>query len=248
MSQPITNSHRDTKYGVRHALLHSCLLLVSLTSTYFMPISSLAHNCEPIYSTEEKINDHKYQVHRTRVNAPPDVVWSVLTDYSSAPQIFSKVLKCSIVQDLGDEKAISFKVKTLRDLVTLEYVLNIHEHYPTRIDWSRKSGAFKINEGYWNIEGIDGGKASMVTYAKFVDAGPLTNFLVTKELKYDMPIILTQVKLFAENMLQNNANPTLVIHPRNTGQKASLNEELHVVAKRSITEPDRGPQNLAARK
>ncbi|HEY9754267.1 MAG TPA: SRPBCC family protein [Oculatellaceae cyanobacterium] len=159
-------------------------------------------------SIGQEVIDHKiFQVDKIKVDASPEAVWAILTDYEDAPKVYSKVSQCHVITNDGPKKIVEFKVKVF--LMTIGYTLNVQEHYPTSIEWSRNSGAFKANEGYWRLDPADGGRNCIVTYAKFIDAGSMQYF-VNKELKTDMPVILNSVKTSAERYEQRmiRANAT----------------------------------------
>ena len=179
-------------------------------------------------TSSQEVVDHKtFQVDKVKVDAPPEAVWAVLTNYEDAPRVYSKVSTCHVVVDEGVNKQVAFKVKAFKDLVTLDYTLNIKENFPGSIEWSRRSGAFKANEGYWRMEPLDGGKTCLVTYAKFIDGGAMQYF-VNKELKTDMPIILGSVKSTAEKYHQNSLQQNIAKHQPvglNQTKKSTLTAE-----------------------
>jgi uncharacterized membrane protein len=167
--------------------------------------------------SSQEVQDHKvFQVDKVRIEAPKECVWAILTNYPDAPRVYPKVTICKVLVDEGANKIVAFKVKAFKDMVTLDYSLNIKERFPSSIEWSRHDGAFKANEGYWHINPVDDGKSCVVTYAKFVDAGGFQQFFVTKELKADMPMILASVKTSAETFYQNilHEKPKSDIHLR----------------------------------
>ena len=215
------------------------MLMVSLiTSTGLLAQKpALASTDGDITSSQEVINHKVFQVNKIKVDAPPEAVWAVLTNYEDAPRVYSKVSTCHVVQDDGAKKLVAFKVKAFKDLVTLDYTLNIQEHFPNSIEWSRNSGAFKANEGYWHMDSLDAGKKCLVTYAKFIDGGAMQYF-INKELKMDMPVILGSVKSSAEKFYQNNAHENIAKHHEGTvslTKKASLQESERVTEVTTIT-------------
>jgi hypothetical protein len=161
--------------------------------------ANAATNGNPaVQSSEETFGPHKYQVARLVVNATPAQVQSVLTDYCHTAQMFPKVKECKVVEDDGPNKKVAFTACTAANLWTFSYVLQVHET-PGYIDWHRVSGAFKLNEGFWKMEPLDGGRATLVTFAKFIDGGLLIpQALVVHELRTSMPEIMLNLKTSTE--------------------------------------------------
>jgi uncharacterized membrane protein len=155
--------------------------------------------CNGVQHCEEMIGGHKFQVSRLVINASPNQVQNVLTDYDRVTQMFCGVKKCQVLEDNGQSKKIAFTATAPGNLWTFDYVLEVKE-FPGYIEWHRVSGAFKLNEGFWKLEPLEGGHATLVTYAKFVDGGLLMpSMLVNRELKASMPQVLANLKTSAES-------------------------------------------------
>jgi uncharacterized membrane protein len=202
----IDSKRHSTIYG---AMLTTILSFSAVNSAFSIPAFASAPGAreekvgDAVQSSQEVQDNKIFQVDKVRIEAPKECVWAILTNYPDAPRVYSKVTTCKVVVDEGANKIVAFKVKAFKDMITLDYSLNIKEHFPSSIEWSRHDGAFKANEGYWHIDPVDNGKSCVVTYAKFVDAGGFQQFFVTKELKTDMPMILASVKTSAETFYQN---------------------------------------------
>jgi len=153
---------------------------------------------EIIATDEEQIGAKVFQVSRVIVKASPSQVQSVLTDYSHTSRIFDNVTKCNVISDKGDTKLIAFTIKSMGNLWTFDYILEVKEE-PGRIEWRRSSGAFKANEGFWKLEPVDGGTHTLVTYAKYMDGGMmLPKFVINKQIRDSMPVIMSSLKTTAE--------------------------------------------------
>ncbi|HEY9717291.1 MAG TPA: SRPBCC family protein [Trichormus sp.] len=149
-------------------------------------------------AVEEQIGEHKYQVSRMLIEAPLTQVQAVLTDYQQTTHMFPNVKKCHVVEDVGGLKKIAFTACAPANLWTFDYVLEVKET-PGYIEWRRLSGAFKKNEGFWKLEPMDDGRATLVTYAKFIDGGLLLpQPLVTRELRTSMPEVMANLKSSVE--------------------------------------------------
>jgi uncharacterized membrane protein len=161
--------------------------------------SPQAPTVESYSACEEQIGPRIYQVSRVVIDAAPNQVQDVITDYDHTDKVFDNVSKCKVVKESGDLKHVAFTVKTLGSLITCDYVLEI-KSTPGRIEWKRVSGAFKANEGFWKFEPTNGGRSTLVTYAKYVDGGLLApKFIVNREIRNSMPVIMANLKSTAEH-------------------------------------------------
>ena len=154
-----------------------------------------------VFQSEEQRNKKIFQVAKVLIKASPEAVYKVFTDYNHAPAIFSNLKKCKVISSVGQNKQVWFEAAAGGGLLKFEYVLEFKEHPPNSIEWHRVSGAFKTNEGDWKFEPRQNGQCTLVTYSKYVEAGfPFPQFLVRKELKDNMPTILTELKKRLENL------------------------------------------------
>ncbi len=149
-------------------------------------------------TSEEKIGNHVFEVSKIVVNAAPQDVFSVLTDYGHTAGTFQNVKKCLLVKADGTSKFVSFEVLS-SGFITFDYVVQITETYPSLIQWHRVSGAFKANEGYWKLEPLNNGTETLVTCSKFVDAGLMyPQPLVRAEIRASSRAVLGDLKSAAE--------------------------------------------------
>mgnify|MGYP001184838156 CR=1 FL=1 len=167
------------------------------------PLASTGNEA-PGYSKEitsqKKVLDGKsYHVGSVKIHSAPDEVWSILTDYDRAIAVFSNVRDIKLLESKGNVKKVRFEVASLGGLWKFNYVLALTESEPHRIKWHRHSGAFKENEGYWELLPADGGRATVVNYVKRIDGGMLMpQVLVDRELAKTMPVVLSNLKTEAE--------------------------------------------------
>lgn len=192
------------KNGGRAGLLSALIMLSFITAS--LPAEAIKHDSTVAlaghHSTrshptieQQKIGKKNYQVARVLIHSKPEIVWNALTTYDRAEVIYSNVKSLRILQDHGDQKTISFTVASMGGLWKYDYVLNISENKADkRIEWTRHSGAFKANEGYWQLTPVEGDK-TLVTYAKFIDGGLLLpQAMVNSELRKIMPDVLNNLR------------------------------------------------------
>jgi ribosome-associated toxin RatA of RatAB toxin-antitoxin module len=186
-------------------LITACGVLAIFASSftaYLQPASAAspqAPQADSFSACEEQIGPRVYQVSRVVINAAPNQVQDVITDYDHTEKVFDNVSKCKVVKEDGDVKQVAFTIKTLGSLISCDYILEI-KSTPGRIEWKRVSGAFKANEGFWKFEPANGGRATLVTYAKFIDGGMFApKFIVNREIRNSMPVIMANLKSTAEH-------------------------------------------------
>ncbi len=87
------------------------------------------------------------------VQAPPEVIWSVIEDFPHYPQWVDRVERCTVYKREGDDIYVEFAL----DVPLVDVVYYIHHHYPTELGWgtwtldySRESD-LDDSVGYWRV-------------------------------------------------------------------------------------------------
>ncbi len=196
-----------------HQRTHQTAIVCSLVALLSVLSSStlcFAHNsqdnsvrrCEPgqVSHRREKMNGVNYHISSTVVNANPESVWKVLTDYKNAPVNMPNIQRLKILKSENGKKQVWFSIRSQTGFKQFEYVLSVRESHPHRIEWQRDSGDFKRYDGFWELQPIDNGKQTLLTYGKHVVGGfLLPQVLVDMELRKAMPAIVLSVQKAAEN-------------------------------------------------
>jgi len=155
------------------------------------------------------IGTKTYQVCKMTLHTPPEFIWRVLTDYDNATRVFVNLKQCKVLEDRGTTKIIFHKVKPSLIPTAFEYVLEVKETAPRRLEWRRLRGDFKEVDGYWSLEPLEGGKSTLVSYCARVDGGFfIPQGLIRKNVRTDMPIAMTCLKSEVENKTQIARAPT----------------------------------------
>ncbi len=153
--------------------------------------------------SEETINGKCYVVSQVLVNAKPEQVWQVLTDYRHASQIFPLLKKCEVIQDHGSTKITKHEIAPSGIPDTFEYILEVRETAPKSMEWKRISGDFKEVDGSWKLEPANLGKCTLVTYASHVTGGFLMpQMIIKRQARIDMPSTLLALKKHTEGAVQ----------------------------------------------
>jgi ribosome-associated toxin RatA of RatAB toxin-antitoxin module len=85
----------------------------------------------------------------TLVEANPDQVWAVITDYEHYTEIFPSVLECKVVKEEGDTTFVDYKLDAV--LYSLKYRMK-HKHNPKKsIEISVVSGDLKSGDYRYDL-------------------------------------------------------------------------------------------------
>ena len=98
------------------------------------------------------------------IKAPPQAVWSALTDCAGAPRYMPKLISCRVVQKGPGWEIREHKIKgpVFHPVMTSQFRANLDP--PKSLAFHRTGGDWKRSEGEWRLAPIDGGKGTHVTY------------------------------------------------------------------------------------
>ena len=102
--------------------------------------------------------------HTADINAPCEAVMAVIVDFDAYTRFLPTIEDCDVVRADDNEWDVRF---TIRVVKRLRYTLRIRQISPLQVRWSLLEGAFKVNEGGWDLESIDGGARTRAAY--FID-------------------------------------------------------------------------------
>jgi len=142
----------------------------------------------------EKRGDRNYVVGTVLIDATPESIWNVLVDYPNAPKVFKNLKSCEVVGQRGAVKLVRQIVNT-GSPIKFDYVVALVEKKPYSIEWARESGSLKEVTGTWQLEPVELGRRTRVTYSIFIDGGIfLPPWLLTPELKGYLPVVLDALR------------------------------------------------------
>ncbi len=187
---------------ITNAAVAAFISLTAIVSLASAPV--LADNASSPSLGEEQIADKCYQTGKIRVQAKPEAVWKVLTDYTQQTKVFKRLRKCQVVADKGTTKVLYQEVHPSGQPATFEYKLEMKEKEQFRcLEWHRVAGDFKEMHGFWKLEPTDGGRATNVYYASYVNGGFfIPQGLIKRQFRIDTPAVLSALKETAEGATQ----------------------------------------------
>ena len=99
------------------------------------------------------------------INAPPQVVWAVMVDCARVPKLMVNVKYCHVLQrdpagrwDLREQVTKSSLLPGVRTVMHSDY------DAPHTVEFHRTDGDFKVLDGEWRLEPLDGGARTRVIY------------------------------------------------------------------------------------
>ena len=147
------------------------------------------------------------------INAPPVTVWKVLTDYNNIKRYIPRMVESDLVESKGDLKVVAltgeFRVFLFKK--TIRVSVNMHETFPSRIDYEKISGDFDIYRGSWILQQYSS-KGTLLTYESELKPSFIApDFILQGILKNDLVNGLTALKTEAERLqvidLDKSAGP-----------------------------------------
>lgn len=216
------------RFTLRSTGIGAAVVATLMSFTPFLPVSAesasrptkpvaMAMPLSTVIHSEKEVGKKTFVVSKVVIDAPPQKLFNIVTDYANALKYFSNLTACEVLGVKDGVKTVRFGARA-NGLMKLDYVLSIDQSKPGRIEWNRVSGSFKANEGYWEFEPVEGGKATLVTYAKYVDAGFFApKMFVHKTLRDTAENIFSDLKRSASaiQIAENINNKRFVVKPVN---------------------------------
>jgi len=132
-----------------------------------------------------------------RINAPPESIWSVLTDCEHASAFVPGLKRCRLIEHAADgsHDLIEHEVKYSWLMPTIRCVLRANYQRPLRLDFHRIDGDMREEEGSWRLERQAGSRATIVEYRLYVDPGFwIPQALVRHSLRVELPAALAALR------------------------------------------------------
>ena len=135
------------------------------------------------------------------IAAPIARVWAVLVDCSGVPKLMVNVRSCRVLDhDAGGRWDIREQVTNASLLPAVRTVLRSDYDYPRSVRFHRIDGDFKVLEGEWRRESLDGGARTRVSYESRMTAPfAAPGFVVRGVLRKDLPRTLINLRQASES-------------------------------------------------
>jgi coenzyme Q-binding protein COQ10 len=126
------------------------------------------------------------------INAPPEKVFDVITDYSRYAEFLPEVKKVSVSERRENEVKVHYEVTVVK---TIRYTILAREERPRKMSWSFVDGEMmRDNKGSWVLE-PEGEGRTRATYTVEMALGPLVpKAIVNGLVEQSLPKMLDAFK------------------------------------------------------
>jgi uncharacterized protein YndB with AHSA1/START domain len=130
------------------------------------------------------------------IDAPPALVWRVMTDCARVSRLMVNVKYCRVIErDPAGRWDVREQVTRGSILPGVRTVLRSDYDAPRLVRFHRVDGDFKVLDGEWKLDPLDGGARTRVTYDSRVSSPfPAPGMIVRAVLRKDVPRTLANLR------------------------------------------------------
>jgi ribosome-associated toxin RatA of RatAB toxin-antitoxin module len=134
------------------------------------------------------------------IDVTPEQLMGVLVDFPNYPRFLADMEEAVVLRSEADGAVLTVKF-SVRIIRRLSYTLRLERDGVRSLRWTLVEGAFRSNNGGWDLEPIAGGTRTRATYMLDVDPGMFVPGSVTKTLlEHNLPATLSAFKARAEGL------------------------------------------------
>ena len=186
----------------------------SLDFSSYNPESMVAmlKNKELVFVDDKPGEKEQYVTAGILINATPEQVWKVITDFKSYPQFYPQTYKTEILARNGDFVDVKIVLKFKFSIIStkIKYTLRHWLKEKNRIMvWNIISGDMKINKGQWTLIPVEDGKKTIALYSVYADLktmGGLVKFVLKREPKLELAMQVSTAILVARSTKERVEN------------------------------------------
>jgi hypothetical protein len=134
------------------------------------------------------------------IAAPRALVWAIMIDCARAPVLMVNVKFCHVLsRDPAGRWDVREQVTKASLLPGVRIVMRSDYDAPHTVEFHRTDGDFKILEGEWRLEPLDGGTRTRVFYLSRMSAPfAAPGFLVRAAIRSSLPATLENLRKASE--------------------------------------------------
>lgn len=161
---------------------------------------------KPVVVLTPAPGDDATQIHAAiDIPAPPNVIWSIMTDCAHAVRFVPGLESCRVLErdPQGRWEIREHEISWMWFLPRVRSVFRADYDPPKRLQFRRIAGTLKRNDGEWRLTGLAGG-GTRVSYDAIIAVSiPVPDFMVEDALKRDIAKVLRQLKRECLSPAQN---------------------------------------------
>ncbi len=137
-------------------------------------------------------------VARIEAAVPPERFLAVILDFERYAEFLPQIERARVIREEPDAWEVRFQLHFIRPV---SYVLRLERDGPLGVRWSLVEGLFRVNEGSWRLEPLDGGARTRATYRITIQLDAyLPGSLVRSLVERDLPELLERFRARAESL------------------------------------------------
>jgi len=139
------------------------------------------------------------------VNAKPETIFAAIKDYSHYQNFMPETEKVTSTELNGPnivELSMTLKIKITKEIALPVPYSIIHYHRPPyRSDWTKHTGNFEENSGFYQFVPVDGGKQTMLFYTIYsLPRLPIATSLFKKDPNLEMVINMSVAAMVTRSL------------------------------------------------
>jgi ribosome-associated toxin RatA of RatAB toxin-antitoxin module len=167
-----------------------------LLSTLLLAGGSALAQSEPKFTVSHDSTRDAMVIHASiDIEAPPSIVWNVVTDCNRAPKYVPNMESCRIVQREPRGGQIRESVHNVMLLPRIRSLSRVEFDKDRRMSFKSAGGDMRIAEGEWRLEPIEKGKATRLRYDAVLALNmSVPNFMVENIANRDVPTLMKNIE------------------------------------------------------
>jgi ribosome-associated toxin RatA of RatAB toxin-antitoxin module len=172
-------------------------------------IEKLVGGGQVILVEEDSAGRVKLVTGGTLVQAPPDKVWSLITDFGGYPSWMPQTVAVTAKDAGAGIKDVTFNLNFTFSVISkkVSYTTRNTLSPPHKITWKLVEGDFARTDGAWNLVPAKGGSATLVFYSTYTDLASMG--WIVKSLIEEQPTMEVAIQASTALMVVKSVKETL---------------------------------------
>lgn len=177
-------------------VMRSLPKLVVLTLLAGLSAPAAVAQSEPKFTVSHDETRDAMVIHASiDIEAPPSIVWNVVTDCNRAPKYVPNMESCRIVQREPRGVQIRESIHNVMLLPRIRSLSRVEFDNGKRMSFKNAGGDMRIAEGEWRLDPLEKGKATRLRYDAVLALNiSVPNFVVENVANRDVPALMKNIE------------------------------------------------------